>query len=337
MLNNLLSKHTRYTHHVSLLRIELNRVRAIGINYGLNGDNLPAPRDVISLLKTRNIPKIRLFEPNQDVLKALQGSGISMIIGTRNEDLQALASNLSIATKWVETNVVPYSSVNIICIAAGSEVFPGELAKYIPGAMQNLDSALISAKIAIPVSTAVSMGVLSVSHPPSQGLFSPAAAPVMTQVTTFLQSKHSPLLLNAYPYFPRIMFQANVGLDYALFEDTATPDPDDPFTYRNLLDAMVDAVHAALEKAGGPDVEVIVSETGWPTEGSSDASIENAKIFNNNLIKHVSSGKGTPRRPGKLIEAYIFSLFNEDLKPDGVEQHWGLYYPNMTEVYHIDL
>lgn len=310
--------------------------QAIGINYGLNGDDLPSPGDVISLLQSRSISKIRLFEPNQNVLNALQDSGISVIVGTRNEDLQTLASDISTATKWVETNVVPYSSsVNITCISAGNEV-PGELTQYIPSAMQNLDSALRSANLNIPVTTAISMSVLSSSHPPSQGLFSPDASPVMTQVTKFLQSKQSPLLVNAYPYYPRNSFPNNVALDYALFEDTAKPDPDDSLIYRNLFDAMVDAVHAALEKAGGPDVEVVVAETGWPTEGSADASIENAKTFNNNLIKHVSSGQGTPRRPGKAIEAYIFSLFNEDLKPDGVEQHWGLYYPNMTEVYHVD-
>lgn len=103
-----------------------------------------------------------------------------------------------------------------------------------------------------------------------------------------------------------------------------------------MFDAMVDAIHAALEKAGGPDIKVIVSETGWPTVGNTDASIKNARIYNNNLIKHVSSGQGTPRRPGKELEAYIFALFNENLKPEGVEQNWGLFYPNMTQVYHLD-
>ncbi|PIN21711.1 Glucan endo-1,3-beta-D-glucosidase [Handroanthus impetiginosus] len=313
-------------------------VLAIGINYGLQGDNLPLPSDAIATLQSRNVPKIRLFEPNEDVLTALKGTGISVIIGTRNEDLEPLAIDSSAASTWIQTNVIPYyTSVNIICIAAGNEVVPGDLAQYVPAAMQNLDSAMTAAKIAIPVSTAVSMQVLSVSSPPSQGVLSPDAAPIMNQITTFLASRRSPLLINVYPYYARAGDPANIPLDYALFEDTATGVPDGSLTYHNLFDAMVDAVYAALEKAGRGDVGVVVSETGWPTDGGIDASIENAKTYVNNLIEHVSSGEGTPRRPGKNVETYIFSLFKEDLKSEGIEQHWGLYYPNLTEVYHANL
>ncbi|KAG8381315.1 hypothetical protein BUALT_Bualt06G0109600 [Buddleja alternifolia] len=306
--------------------------RAIGINYGLNGDDLPTPTDVVSLLKSKSISNIRLFEPNPNVLEALQGSGISVIVGTRNEDLQALASDASAATKWVETNILPYTSLNFKCISAGNEV-PAEQTQYLPAAMQNLDAALTAASQSIPVTTAVSMSVLSASDPPSKGAF---GSEIMSQVTSFLVSKGGPLLLNAYTYFPRISYPENVKLEFALFEGGATVVHDDPYSYDNLFDAMVDAVHAALEKAGGSDVEIIVTETGWPTEGSADASVENAMKYNNNLIRHLAAGSGTPRKPGKSVEAYIFALFNEDLKAEGVEQHWGLFYPNMTEVYPVD-
>ncbi|KAG8390318.1 hypothetical protein BUALT_Bualt01G0071200 [Buddleja alternifolia] len=311
--------------------------QAIGINYGVNGDNLPAPTNVISVLKQRNVAKFRLFEPNEDVLTALHDSGISVIVGTSNQDLETLATDYAIAVSWVDSYVLPhYSSVNITCIAAGNEVFPGDLAQYIPGAMKNLAAALSASNIAIPVSTAVSMQVLSVSYPPSQGLFSADATPVMTEITEFLQSKNSPLLLNAYTYFPRVGDPSHVQLEYALLQDSADTVHDDPYTYDNLFDAMVDAVYSAVEKVGGPDVEIIVTETGWPTDGGDDASIENAQTYVNNLIEHVTRGQGTPKRPGKDIDTYIFALFNEDLKPEGVERNWGLYYPNMTEVYNAN-
>ncbi|KAK6156140.1 hypothetical protein DH2020_010388 [Rehmannia glutinosa] len=327
-------------------------VEAIGVSYGLNGDNLPSPQQAIALLKSRNIRKIRIFEPYPAVLNALHGSGISVVIGTRNEDLQSLSSDPSTATRWVETNIIPHSSsVNIACISAGNELFPGELAQYIPGAMQNLDTALKASNLGVPVSTAISMATLSKTYPPSQartelhlllwghvpqGLFSPDAAPIMKQVTTFLQSRNYPLLVNAYTYFPHVSNPNEFSLDYALFQDTATPVTDGSLVYKNLFDATVDAVHAALERAGGANVEVVVSETGWPTKGGVDASVENAAIYNNNLVRHVSSGQGTPRRPGKGIKTYIFALFNEDLKAEGVERNWGLYYPDMTQVYHVD-
>lgn len=98
---------------------------------------------------------------------------------------------------------------------------------------------------------------------------------------------------------------------------------------------MLDSAYAALEKAGGPNVKVIVGETGWPSAGGTLANKHNAKLYNNNLVRHVESSGGTPRRPGKEIEAYIFAMFNEELKPNGIEQNWGLYYPNMNEVYHV--
>lgn len=100
---------------------------------------------------------------------------------------------------------------------------------------------------------------------------------------------------------------------------------------------MVDAAYAALKKVGGTGVEIIASETGWPTDGSTGATAENAQRYVNNLIQHVLSGVGTPKRPGKDIETYIFAMFNEDLKPGGVEQHWGLYNPNLSEVCHAKL
>ncbi|XP_012858054.1 PREDICTED: putative glucan endo-1,3-beta-glucosidase GVI [Erythranthe guttata] len=309
---------------------------AIGINYGLLGNNLPAPADTISQLQQLNVSKTRLFSPDHDVLTALHDSGISVIVGTLNEDLESLSSDPSAAASWVETNILPhYSSVDITCLSAGNEVIPGDLAQYVPGTIQNLDAALIAAGISdIPVTTAVSMGVLSTSYPPSQGAFSDESFAVISQIVNFLAEKKSPLLVNAYPYFARVGDPMNVDLRYALFQEGPTVVHDGSLTYTNIFDAMVDAVYSALEEIdGGDDVEVVVTETGWPSGGGRDASVENAETYVNNLIGHVSSGRGTPKRPGREIETYIFAMFNENLKPAGVEQNWGLHYPNLTQVY----
>ena len=113
---------------------------------------------------------------------------------------------------------------------------------------------------------------------------------------------------------------------------------DGELEYKNLFDAITDAVYSALERAGGgASVKVVVTESGWPSKENGDtATIENAWMYNNKLIEHVSAGGGTPKRPGEAIEAYLFAIFNEDLKPIGTEQNFGLFYPNTTEVYHVD-
>lgn len=317
--------------------VSIKGVRGIGVNYGFLGDNLPTPANVVALLKSRNINKIRIFEPRADVLTALGGSGIEVILGVRNENLQELASDATAAARWVNTNVTPYkSSVNFTCITAGNEVIPGTLAGNVLGAMQNLDAALNAANSPIPVSTAVSMQILATSFPPSNGKFSDEVTPVMQGITGFLAAKKFPLLLNAYPFFARTGDPTNVPLDYALFAGNPIGTNDGSLHYVNLFDAMVDSVYSALEKVGGSTVDMVISETGWPSAGNTDATVENAQTYVNNLISHVTSGNGTPRRPGKELETYIFALFNENLKPAGVEMNFGLYHPDMTEVYHVN-
>ena len=139
------------------------------------------------------------------------------------------------------------------------------------------------------------------------------------------------LLANLYPYF---VYTNTLGMDmsFALFTSPGTVVQDGEYGYQNLFDATVDALYTAVAKLGGSRVRVVVSETGWPTAGGAAASVENAMEYNQNLVRHVR--KGTPRRP-RRVEAYVFAMFNENLKEAGVEQSWGLFYPNMERVYPI--
>ena len=64
---------------------------------------------------------------------------------------------------------------------------------------------------------------------------------------------------------------------------------DGKLEYKNLFDAITDAVYSALEKVDGASVDIVISESGWPSDGNGDtATILNAEVYNNNLVEHVS-------------------------------------------------
>nr|XP_010938735.2 glucan endo-1,3-beta-glucosidase-like [Elaeis guineensis] len=202
--------------------------------------------------------------------------------------------------------------------------------------MNNIQSALSANGLQgqIKVSTSVSQGVLGTSYPPSAGAFSSDASPYLGPIVNFLASNGSPLLVNVYPYLSYTGDMEDISIDYALFTSPGIVVQDGQFGYQNLFDAIVDAVYSALANAGGSNVEVVVSESGWPSAGGTAASPDNARTYNQNLINHV--GQGTPKTSGRAIETYIFAMFNEDQKPAGIEQNWGLFYPNEQPVYQIN-
>ncbi|KAF9603605.1 hypothetical protein IFM89_037104 [Coptis chinensis] len=313
-----------------------NSAQQLGVNYGMVGDNLPSPQDVISLFKSNNIGSIRLFEPKPEVLEALRNSDILVSLGMRNEDITSIASSQDAANSWVNTNVAPYKDeVTFRYVTIGNEVIPGPFAKDVAMAMNHISNALIAiGQVGAEVTTVVPATVLGTSFPPSAGAFSAEALGPMTDIATVLQQTQRPLMINVYPYFALASNPDQISLDYALFQSQQPIVTDGPLNYNNLFDAIVDAFNAALEKINLADVLVGVSETGWPTAGNEPyTTISNAQTYNTNLKKHVAEA-GTPRRPNVRMDLFIFAMFNENQKNGGaVEQNFGLFYPNMQPVY----
>ncbi|PIA31159.1 hypothetical protein AQUCO_05200037v1 [Aquilegia coerulea] len=312
----------------------------IGVCYGLNGDNLPSPKDVIELYKRSQIQRIRIFEPLPEVLEALRGSNLLVTLGMRNEDITNIAASQEAANDWVNTHLVPYKiDVAFRYVTVGNEVIPGPLANYVTKAMNNTWNAIVSNGLdRVRVTTVVPANALGVSYPPSAGAFSDEVLGAMTDVATILYYTHAPLMINVYPYFAYASNPEEIPLDYALLNSNLqTVTVDGELNYNNLFDAMVDAFNTALEKINMGDVYVFISETGWPSAGNEPyTSIENARVYNTNVKKHIHDQVGTPRRPGRMLDTFFFAMFNENLKPAGVEQNFGLFYPDMSPVYPLD-
>ncbi|KAF8646975.1 hypothetical protein HU200_065488 [Digitaria exilis] len=304
-----------------------------GVCYGMVADDLPPPSEVVQLYKSLGVRNMRLYSPDSQVMDALRGSGIGLILGVVNEDIANLAGCQSCATNWVMTNVKPYyPAVNIMYLAVGNEISAGEAARSVLPAMNNLLIALAAAGLAgIKVSTAVRFDVVANSFPPSSGVF---AQGYMVDIARFVANTGAPLLVNVYPYFAYSGNPNDISLNYATFQPgTIVKDSGNGLVYTNLFDAMVDAVVAALEKAAAGSVKVVVSESGWPSAGAAAASVQNAQTYVQNLINHAA--QGTPKRPGAL-ETFVFAMFNEDRKPgEATEQNFGLFYPNKSPVYPI--
>ncbi|XP_068653836.1 putative glucan endo-1,3-beta-glucosidase GVI [Aristolochia californica] len=315
-------------------------VQGIGVNYGTVGNNLPPPTQAVQLIKTKGFTAVRLFEPNADILKALEGSQLKVVLGTLNQDLEKLATDPAFAATWVNDHIVPHANlVQFQYISVGNEVIPGDLSVHILPAIKNLEAALTAVNIPLPVSTSVATYVLGASFPPSQGAFTDKAAAVLAPIAAHLEAQKTPLLANIYTYFAYSGNTKNIQLDYAMLNGTKEVVRDGNLIYVNLLDAIIDAFYWALERVGAPSVDVVLTESGWPSAGGEDgvATIELAETYNNNLVRHVASGGGTPKRPGKAVETYIFALFNENQKKPGTEQNYGLFYPNLQEVYPLNL
>lgn len=310
----------------------------IGICYGTLGNDLPPAAQVIKLYQNYGISKVRLFDPNAEALQALRASQISVSLGIRNEDLPALAASQDAVNNWFATNVEPYlNDVVFSYITVGNEVVPGELGPNVLPVMQFLKTTLQANNFpGIKVTTVVPGNVLGDSFPPSAGAFSKESAPVMKGILDFLSAQGWPLMINVYPYFAYKSDPVNVRLDYAQFTATSPVVQDGALSYSNLFDAIVDAFFSAMEKQNAGNVNVVVSESGWPSDGNGNfTSPQLAGTYNRNFFKHIVGKTGTPKRPGADMEGFIFATFNENQKPIGEEQHFGLFYPSMDPVYPV--
>lgn len=316
----------------------------VGVAYGRLGNNLPSPAEVVSLLQANNFKNAMIYDTDSQVLEAFMGSGISLIVQASNGELQGLASSQGTATQWVQNNILPYAST-IKYIAVGNEVLTADQvnAQFVYEAMNNIYNALVLLNLqeAIKVSTTHAANVLDASSfPPSNGHFSGSIMQQMASILGFLSATGAPFMANVYPFLAYIGSNGAIRLPYALLQSgvVVVPDSGSGLVYTNLFDAQVDTLIVALEKLGFGNIPLVVTETGWPSGGDPSATVGNAQAYNGNLVAHLATASGTPKRPGMSLETYIFALFNENQKTGAdYERHFGLFNPDQTKVYNFSL
>ncbi|RZB67485.1 Glucan endo-1,3-beta-glucosidase 3 isoform A [Glycine soja] len=321
---------------------------SIGVNYGRIANNLPSAVKVVQLLKSQGLTRVKVYDTDPAVLRALSGSGIKVTVDLPNQQLFAAAKAPSFASSWVERNVAAYyPHTQIESIAVGNEVFvdPHNTTKFLVPAMKNIQKALTKHNLDkdIKVSSPIALSALANSYPSSAGSFRPELVdPVFKPMLDFLRETGSYLMVNVYPFFAYESNADVISLDYALFRDNpGVVDPGNGLRYYNLFDAQIDAVFSALSALKYDDVKIVVTETGWPSKGDSNevgASVENAAAYNGNLVRKILTAAGTPLRPKADLTVYLFALFNENQKPGPTsERNFGLFYPDERRVYNVPL
>ncbi|XP_057956442.1 glucan endo-1,3-beta-glucosidase 4 [Malania oleifera] len=322
----------------------------VGINIGTDVSNLPSAQDVVAILKAHQITHVRLFDANADMLNGLSRTGIEVMVSVTNEEVLGIGESRAAAAAWINKNVAAHlPSTNITAIAVGSEVLSSipHAAPALVLAMNYLHKALVASNLnfQVKVSTPQSMDIIPKPFPPSAASFNSTWNSTIYQLLQFLKNTNSFYMLNAYPYYGYTNGNGIFTIEYALFKAVSSVkqvvDPNTLYHYNGMFDAMVDATYYSIQAFNFSGIPIVVTESGWPWLGGAnepDATVENAKIFNTNLIRRVLNDSGTPFQPNIPVNTYIYELFNEDKRPGPVsEKNWGLLFTNGSAVYPLVL
>ncbi|KAK9279811.1 hypothetical protein L1049_013493 [Liquidambar formosana] len=328
-----------------------SRVLAIGVNWGTTASHPLPPPQVVELLKSNNITKVKLFDADPLVLQALSGSNIAVTVGISNSMLRSLNSSKKVAESWVHDNVTRYFSnggtgVRIEYIAVGDEPFLQSYGEqfhpFVIGAASNIQIALIRAKLENKVKVVVPCSFdtfQSESGLPSRGHFRPDLNKTMIELLTFLSKHQSPFFVNISPFLS-LHQKKNISLNFSLFKAAAHPRNDSHKTYKNSFDVSYDTLVTALTTAGFPQMDIVIGQIGWPTDGVANATSSIAETFMRGLMDHLHGKLGTPLRPrDPPIETYIFSLLDEDersIATGNFERHWGVFTFDGQAKYRVD-
>ncbi|XP_068464474.1 glucan endo-1,3-beta-glucosidase 8-like [Phaseolus vulgaris] len=322
----------------------------VGVNWGTMATHKLPPSKVVKMLQENGVNKLKLFDAEEWIMAALMGTDIEVMLAIPNNMLEDMSKNPQVADSWVYENVTTYmypGGLNIKYIAVGNEPFLKEyngsyLQTTLP-ALKNIQIALNSWGFGSQIKVTVPFNADAYYSPdsnqvPSAGDFRPEVRDQTIEIVQFLYANNAPFTVNIYPFLS-LYGNDHFPFDFAFFDGNNRPLIDGNSVYTNVFDANLDTLLWALEKSGFPDMDVIVGEVGWPTDGDKNANVQNAKRFNMGLLKHALSGNGTPKRKG-ILDIYLFSLIDENAKsiaPGNFERHWGIFEFDGKPKYELDL
>lgn len=270
---------------------------------------------------------------NQNIAVTLdiENSKLPSMVADGKDDQPTLA--------WIRSNVKPFiSKIPIEYIVVGNEAIPGPFSQYVAPAIQNIKNKLLEEDIEIKVTTAVSTSVLKATFPPSSGEFKAETRQHMSDVLlTVGNIFFKPVLMvNVYPY--NYHAAGIINQDFATFSTQKPVYWDGLNDYWNMLDALLDAFYNAVSREDFyhelRNLSLVVGASGWPSAGNGKFTTPAlAATYNQNLMRRLARGTGTPAKSGYPITGFVYALFDENLKPAGPSRHCGLFSTNKTAAY----
>ncbi|XVF24025.1 hypothetical protein REPUB_Repub13aG0091200 [Reevesia pubescens] len=336
---------------------------SIGVTYSSSSPSLststaatttvdPPPDKISTTISALKITRVRLPDADPSLIKAFAFTNTSLFLSIPNSLLPDLASNRSLALRWLYIHVLPfYPRSKITIISVGNAVLDystneqEDLSPFLLPAIRNLHLALQGLGIKqIQISTTFSFfSTITTAFPPSSASFhQPIGDLIINPLLQFLGQTNSSFLINLYPYK---LFRLNreIPIGFALFQDYPFNFRDDLVNgvrYFNLFEMMADSVLTAMAVMGHENIPVVVAETGWPSGGGEAAEVEAngvyAEMYLKGLVRHLKSGAGTPLKKDGISEVYVYELMDHETGDKEKSRKWGILSENMTRKYNVE-
>ncbi|KAL8147497.1 glucan endo-1,3-beta-glucosidase 8-like [Apium graveolens] len=324
----------------------------VGINWSRNSRLKLLPSNIVDMILSDGIKKVRLHSFVGSVARAFTGSGLEMITTVSNIDM-ILVNSTRKAQAYVAENVTKaYTKLdlNVKTIVVGNEpftivdnitrIYQDDVVNaigYISEALTKQPSPINQIKATMAHAPDV---LLPNIQKPSDADFNDDVNDRMGRILKVLNASGAPLAINMYPHLH--ILEKNFPLDFAFFDGNSTFSVKDGANeYTNIFDFIYDSFVWALRKNGFGNMKIIVTQIGWPTDGHQYANASTAERFFNGFLKKMSKDEGTPLLRGEPIETFIYNLNDENMRDITFRgpsiRHYGLYDFKGTPKFHMDL
>ncbi|XXG59751.1 hypothetical protein AAC387_Pa04g1778 [Persea americana] len=290
----------------------------VGLWYGNTGTSriLPTADQLIELYRVNHIKKMWLCCPTprdgEDILKSINTKNdIEVVLYIPATEVPKIARG---AHDWIQLITAFQTVITYVCLGEVADQDNNYMTTIVP-AMDQIHSInpISPIKGSTLVDVNVIFGAYEPKKSPSSYTFHEKFKKVLREVFTRLGGFRTPLFVKTLPYYAihDNIVMRRIGLDNYLLKECASSymhDEKANLDYKYVFDAMVDSISCAINAMGFSNVDISVV-SGWPTAGSTDATIENARTYNNHLLRHVN--EDTPRKT-KRIDHFIFGLLDGD-------------------------